>query len=114
MAGAHAPCCGPFLLKYDDEEAFVQKLLALLTDIPGVPATEKDKAVMRATVRDLLIFTSKREDVADAESRVANAFAMTHAQYMNTPAKTAFFWDPDQYETFKGDNKLLLIKGGKC
>ncbi len=109
----HCSKCSPYLLKYTGEQSFIKKLLALLENVPTIPVNELQRGAFRAAVRDLLIFTSSKADASDTELRVADAFAQTHARYINTPAKTVFFWDPDQYDILKHDIKFLVLAGGE-
>ncbi len=103
--------CGPFLLKYEKNESFLEKLQALLPKEQNA-CTDEAYTKFKSVVQDLLILSSESKDCSDAEDRVANAFARRHTQFMNTPAETIFFWSPDQYDLLKKDQKLLLLKGG--
>ncbi len=74
-------------------------------------STDGDAEVrFRSTVRDLLIFTSRKDGAQCTENRVADAFATRHAQFVNTPAETVFFWSPDQYDVLQ--RQFVILKGG--
>ena len=107
------PDCKPFLLKWMGEEDFQAKIRDLLKAVPRKPQGEEEKGLFKNAVRDLLIFTSRRDDGSDGKTRVADAFFQRHSQIVNTPAETVFFWDPEQYDIIKQDKKLVLLKGSK-
>ena len=107
------PHCKPYLLKWNEEEDFKSKILDLIKYVPVRPLDAKQGCQFKKAVRDLLIFTSKKEDGSDVVTRVADVFSQRHSQILNTPAETVFFWDPDQYEIIKHDKKLVPLKGGK-
>ena len=106
------PNCAPYLLKWNGENDFKAKFQELIKDVPRKPLGEDQRRQFKDAVRDLLIFTSKKENADDMETRVADAFALRHHQLVNTPAKTAFFWDPEQYDIIREDKKLVLLEGG--
>ena len=102
--------CQPYLLKWSEKKDFKAKILTLIKDVPAEPL---NLSHFKNAVRDLLIFTSKREDGSDAEIRVADAFFQRHNQIINTPAETVFFWDPEQYDIIKKDKKYVILRGSK-
>ncbi len=104
------PRCQPYLLKFEAEKSFLEKFHEL---IQPLSLDDLSPSSFKNVVRDLLIFTSKREDCRDAEERVANAYAIRHSQFMNTPAETVFFWSPEQYDIIKRDKKFVVLGGGE-
>ncbi len=108
-ASEKCPTCGLFLLKFEERAAFLGKFHALLQSL-GRPSGE---AQFKSVVRDLLVFTSEKADCGDVGDRIADAYSTRHAQFMNTPAETAFFWSPAQYDIIKRDKRFVLLKGGE-
>ena len=128
--------CKPYLLKFESQEKFLEKFRQVVVR-KGEPP-EDNEATSKATVflremnewkettrsvslsiiafrgviRDLLIFTSKEPDASDIVTRVSDAFAHRHRQFVNTPANSVFFWDPTQYEIIQHNNQQLKISGG--
>ncbi len=108
------PNCSAYLLKFGEDDggqdAFLSKFRTLLPEVDA-PAEETKFFNL---VRDLLIFTSPRGggDLGDRmESRLADAFGTRHAQFVGTPAMTAFFWSPQQYEVL--NQKLVVFQSGR-
>ncbi len=104
------PRCQPYLLKFEGVASFLEKFHELIQP-PRLADTSFSS--FKNIIRDLLIFTSKRENCSDAEERVADAYAIRHSQFMNTPAETVFFWSPEQYDIIKLDKKFVVLKGGE-
>ena len=129
--------CQPYLLKFESQQKFVGHFQNLISKERPPPDEKTGGGVttaffrehnswheimkdiplniiqFRDVVRDLLIFTSKESDASDIETRVSDAFSLRHAQFINTPAKSVFFWDPDQYEILKQEAIRRQISGGE-
>ena len=107
------PQCVPYLFKWNGEEDFKRKIKTIIKDVPRKPLDVNQGQQFKSVVRDLLIFTSKRDDGSDAETRVADALFHRHSQIVNAPAETVFFWDPAQYDIIKDNKKLVILRGRK-
>ncbi len=108
---ARNPCsdCKPYLLRLKREGEFLDSFATLLKLTSPPTSTERFKSV----VRDLLIISSSpAKGYEGIESRVADAFATRHSQFIETPAKTAFFWSPEQYGILK--KKFLIFTSRSC
>ncbi len=102
--------CSKFLLKFEDTETFMKKLTACLDDVPMKPESKKIGIAFKATVRDLLFYTSKKG--GNEETRVADAYSTYHELMTSTPGEAAFFWNPAQYDIIKQDPLFCTIQGG--
>ncbi len=104
--------CSGFLLKYESQDMFVEKLLPLLNDAPVKPVSEINRVKFKAKVRDLLLFTSKKKKGGDAATRVADAYCEYDRRMASTPGGAVFFWNPTQFDIINKNPRCCVIQGG--
>ncbi len=101
QAGAETcQTCSPYLIKFD--AGFLSKFAAIMPE-----AAKDDSEKFKCVVRDLLTLTSPK---TGSKSRVADAYATRHSQFLNTPAEAVFFWSPEQYGVL--NQKFAIFQSG--
>ncbi len=104
--------CADYFLRFGNQGEFLRRFLGLLEKIPKVPESQVAAASFRTTVRDLLLFTSRREARVGV-TRLADAFAQMPVNFVQTDAKKMFVWHPDQYAVASSEKRFAKITGGK-